>query len=86
MKRRTYIRNSALAAAGVSLLNTGFISRRAAISRDIGIQLYTMAKPLSDDFTGTIKKLAPEIMENVWRLKVPLKVNLDWGQNWAEAH
>jgi len=58
MKRRTFIRSSAVAAAGVSLLNTGFISRRAAISRDIGIQLYTMAKPLSDDFTGTIKKLA----------------------------
>ena len=58
MKRRTFIRNSAAAAAGVSLLNTGFVSRRAAISKDIGIQLYTLAKPLSDDFTGTIKKLA----------------------------
>ncbi len=58
MKRRTFLRSSAAAAAGVSLINTGFISRRAAISRDIGIQLYTMAKPLSDDFTGTIKKLA----------------------------
>jgi sugar phosphate isomerase/epimerase len=58
MKRRTFIRNSAAAAAGVTLLNSGFVSRRAAISRDIGIQLYTMAKPLSDDFTGTIRKLA----------------------------
>jgi sugar phosphate isomerase/epimerase len=58
MKRRTFIRNSAAAAAGVSLLNTGFISPRAAISRDLGIQLYTLAKPLSDDFTGTIQKLA----------------------------
>lgn len=58
MKRRTFIRNSAAAAAGVSLLSSGFISHRAAISRDIGIQLYTMAKPLSEDFTGTIKKLA----------------------------
>jgi len=58
MKRRTFIRNSATAAAGVSLLNTGFISPRTAISRDIGIQLYTLAKPLSDDFTGTIQKLA----------------------------
>jgi sugar phosphate isomerase/epimerase len=58
MKRRTFVRNSAAAAAGVSLLNTGFVSLRAAISREIGIQLYTMAKPLSDDFTGTIKKLA----------------------------
>ena len=58
MKRRAFIRNSAAAAAGVSLLNSGFISHREAISRDIGLQLYTLAKPLSDDFTGTIKKLA----------------------------
>lgn len=58
MKRRTFIRNSAAAAAGISLLNTGFISHRAAISRDIGIQLYTLAQPLSEDFTGTISKLA----------------------------
>lgn len=58
MKRRTFLLKSTAAAAGVSLLNTGFISRRAAISRDIGIQLYTLARPLSDDFTGTIRKLA----------------------------
>jgi sugar phosphate isomerase/epimerase len=58
MKRRTFLRNSAAAVAGVSLLNTGFISFRPAISREIGIQLYTMAKPLSDDFKGTIEKLA----------------------------
>jgi sugar phosphate isomerase/epimerase len=58
MKRRTFVRNSAAAVAGVSLLNTGFIPHRAAISRDIGIQLYTLAKPLSDDFPGVLKKLA----------------------------
>lgn len=58
MKRRGFIIKSTAAAAGVSLLNTGFISRRAAISKDIGIQLYTLAQPLSDDFTGTITKLA----------------------------
>jgi DNA polymerase-1 len=34
----------------------------------------------------TLKTLAPQVMENVWELKVPLKVNLDWGKNWAEAH
>ena len=58
MKRRTFLRSSAAAAAGASLLSSGFISCRTAISRDIGIQLYAVAKPLSDDFTGTIKKLA----------------------------
>lgn len=58
MKRRTFLRSSAAAAAGVSLLNTACISRSAAISRDIGIQLYTLARPLSEDFSGTIAKLA----------------------------
>ena len=30
--------------------------------------------------------LVKEIMENIWDLKVPLKVNVVVGQNWAEAH
>jgi DNA polymerase-1 len=34
----------------------------------------------------TIQKLVTEIMEGVWDLKIPLKVNLAWGRNWAEAH
>jgi sugar phosphate isomerase/epimerase len=58
MKRRTFIRTSAAAAAGVSLFHNACTPGRTGISRDIGIQLYTLAKPLSDDFTGTIKKLA----------------------------
>jgi len=34
----------------------------------------------------TVKKLIKEIMEGVWDLKVPLKVNIASGHNWAEAH
>jgi DNA polymerase-1 len=34
----------------------------------------------------TIKKLIKKIMEGVWDLKVPLKVNITSGDNWAEAH
>jgi len=30
--------------------------------------------------------LVKEIMESVWSLKVPLKVNVASGKNWAEAH
>jgi DNA polymerase-1 len=30
--------------------------------------------------------LVKEIMEGVWKLKVPLKVNVTYGANWAEAH
>ncbi|MFO8113588.1 MAG: DNA polymerase I, partial [Desulfosalsimonadaceae bacterium] len=33
-----------------------------------------------------MKALVKETMENVWKLKVPLKVNLAVGDNWAEAH
>ncbi len=34
----------------------------------------------------TVQTLVKEIMEGVWELKVPLKVNLAVGDNWAEAH
>jgi DNA polymerase-1 len=34
----------------------------------------------------TLQTLVKEIMEGVWELKVPLKVNLAVGDNWAEAH
>ncbi len=34
----------------------------------------------------TAKKLIKKIMEGIWDLKVPLKVNIASGLNWAEAH
>ena len=33
-----------------------------------------------------VKKHVKKIMEGIWDLAVPLKVNLAWGENWAEAH
>ena len=33
-----------------------------------------------------VKTLVKELMEGVWDLKAPLKVNVEWGQNWAEVH
>jgi DNA polymerase I len=30
--------------------------------------------------------LVKEIMEGIWTLKVPLKVNVAWGESWAAAH
>ncbi|MDX2441763.1 MAG: DNA polymerase I [Desulfobacterales bacterium] len=38
------------------------------------------------DELNTVKKLVKKIMEGVWELKVPLKVNVACGENWAEAH
>lgn len=34
----------------------------------------------------TVKSLVRDVMETVWSLRVPLKVNLAWGKNWALAH
>ena len=37
------------------------------------------------DELNTVKKLVKKIMEGVWELKVPLKVNVACGEYWAEA-
>jgi DNA polymerase-1 len=39
----------------------------------------------SEELDG-IPPLVKEIMENIWDLKVPLRVNVAVGKNWAEAH
>ncbi len=36
--------------------------------------------------TQSATRLVTEMMEGVWELKVPLKVNVALGDNWAEAH
>jgi len=37
------------------------------------------------DELDTVRSLVKDIMEGVWELKVPLKVNMAVGENWAEA-
>jgi DNA polymerase-1 len=34
----------------------------------------------------SLKTLAQDIMENIWKFKVPLKVNVAVGRDWAQAH
>jgi DNA polymerase-1 len=41
---------------------------------------------LPPDELEDFKNLCLKVMENIWELKVPLKVNVAWGQNWAQAH
>jgi DNA polymerase-1 len=38
------------------------------------------------DELETVTDLVKEIMEGIWELKVPLKVNVAYGINWAQAH
>jgi DNA polymerase-1 len=34
----------------------------------------------------SLKSLVRDIMENIWKFNVPLKVNVAVGRDWAEAH
>jgi DNA polymerase-1 len=38
------------------------------------------------DELEVLTRLVREIMEGVWELRVPLKVNISTGSNWDEAH
>jgi DNA polymerase-1 len=33
-----------------------------------------------------VRRLVTEMMEGVWQLKVPLRLNVAWGKDWTEAH
>jgi DNA polymerase I len=36
--------------------------------------------------TAVVEPLVERIMEGVWSLRVPLKVNMEWGDTWADVH
>ena len=38
------------------------------------------------DELKVVTRLVKDIMEGVWELKVPLKINIAYGHNWDEAH
>ncbi len=38
------------------------------------------------DELDAVKTLVKDLMEGVWKLKAPLKVNVQWGENWTEVH
>jgi DNA polymerase-1 len=38
------------------------------------------------DELDEVRTLVKELMEGIWELKAPLKVNAQWGENWAEVH
>jgi len=33
-----------------------------------------------------VVSMVGKTMEGIWELRIPLKVNIDWGKNWAAAH
>lgn len=56
---------------------------RAALLLSVHDELVFEAPP---EEVQAVKALASNIMETVWELKAPLKVNAAVGENWAQAH
>ncbi|MGH7884573.1 MAG: DNA polymerase I [Thermodesulfobacteriota bacterium] len=61
-------------------LNRGFKSRMILqVHDELLFEIY-------EDELPELKSLISQDMENAWKLKVPLKVEIGTGKNWAEAH
>jgi DNA polymerase I len=56
---------------------------RAAMLLTVHDELVFEAPP---EEKAEIEALVREIMEGVWDLRVPLKVNMEWGDDWSQVH
>ena len=83
----TPIQGSAADLIKVAMINVDSALRdrnfKAAMLLSVHDEIVFEAPP---DEIDLVQKLVKNIMEGIWDLKVPLKVNIACGTNWAEAH
>ena len=83
----TPIQGSAADLIKVAMINVDFVLRdrnlKTAMLLSVHDEIVFEAPP---DEIDLVQELVKNIMEGVWDLKVPLKVNIASGINWAEAH
>ena len=83
----TPIQGSAADLIKVAMINVDSALRdrnfKAAMLLSVHDEIVFEAPP---DEIDLVQKLVKNIMEGIWDLKVPLKVNIASGINWAEAH
>ena len=84
--------NTPIQGSAADLIKVAMIRIDAALSRERlrSAMLLTVHDELvfevPPEEVGAVTRRVAEIMEGVWDLKVPLKVNVATGANWAEAH
>jgi DNA polymerase-1 len=84
--------NTPIQGSAADLIKVAMIRIDAALSRERfqAAMLLTVHDELvfevPPEEVGAVARRVAEIMEGVWDLKVPLKVNVATGANWAEAH
>jgi DNA polymerase-1 len=66
-------------------IDSAFRDRKLKSAMLLSVHDELVFEALSEEL-DTVPPLVKEIMENIWDLKAPLKVNVAVGQNWAEAH
>jgi len=84
--------NTPIQGTAADLIKVAMINVDAAL-RDNGLKAAMLLSvhdeivfEVPEDEMDKVEKLAKDIMENVWDLRVPLKVNIASGENWAQAH
>ena len=84
--------NTPIQGSAADLIKVAMIRINAALSRERfrAAMLLTVHDELvfevPPEEVGAVARRVAEIMEGVWELKVPLKVDVATGANWAEAH
>jgi DNA polymerase-1 len=56
---------------------------RAAMLLTVHDELVFEAPP---EEKAELEAIVREIMEGIWDLRVPLKVNMEWGEDWSQVH
>ena len=83
----TPIQGTAADLIKVAMINVDTAFREGGFKAEMLLSVHDeIVFEVHPDELDLVKNLVKEIMEGVWDLKVPLKVNVASGGNWAEAH
>jgi len=83
----TPIQGTAADLLKVAMINADRVLREKALQTAMILTVHDeLVFEVPPDELDTVKTLIRDVMEGVWELSVPLKVNMAEGKNWAEAH
>jgi DNA polymerase-1 len=83
----TPIQGTAADLIKVAMINVDAAFRERGLTAEMLLSVHDeIVFEVHPDELDLVINIVKEIMEGVWELKVPLKVNVASGENWAEAH
>ncbi|PQP35370.1 DNA polymerase I [Desulfobacteraceae bacterium SEEP-SAG9] len=83
----TPIQGTAADLIKVAMINVGHAFKAKGLQAAMILSVHDeIVFEVPPDERDGVCHLVKKIMEGVWNLKVPLKVNVEYGKNWAEIH